>query len=109
MAAIARVRPIVRVHGAWHGGWCWRDVARRLREQGATVYTPTLTGLGERAHLRVPVPTLETHVADATGVIDAEELSDLVLVGHSYGGMVVTGVCDRRRAIARLPRGTMPW
>lgn len=61
------------------------------------MFAPTLTGLGERAHLRTPVPTLETHIADVLGVLEAEELTDVVLVGHSYAGMVITGVCDRAR------------
>jgi pimeloyl-ACP methyl ester carboxylesterase len=85
----------VLVHGAWHGGWCWRDVAARLSAQGARVFTPTLTGLGERAHLRDPAPSLDTHVRDVGGVLEAEELQGVVLVGHSYGGMVVTGAADR--------------
>lgn len=89
--------PVVLVHGAWHGGWCWRDVAARLRAAGHAVFAPTLTGLGERAHLRVPVPGLSTHVDDVCGLIEAEELSGLVLVGHSYGGMVVTGLADRMK------------
>jgi len=85
----------VLVHGAWHGGWCWWQVADRLRAAGHTVYTPTLTGLGERAHLRSPIISLETHVSDIAGVIESEELSGVVLVGHSYGGTVITGVAAR--------------
>ncbi|RFU49745.1 alpha/beta hydrolase [Paraburkholderia sp. DHOC27] len=85
----------VLVHGAWHGGWCYRDTARVLRESGHTVFTPTLTGLGERAHLNSHAITLETHIRDVCGVLEAEELSDVILVGHSYGGMVITGVADR--------------
>lgn len=85
----------VLVHGAWHGGWCWRRVADRLRSQGHRVFTPTLTGLGERVHLARPDTDLSTHIADVTDVIEAEELTDIVLCGHSYGGMVVTGVADR--------------
>lgn len=88
----------VLVHGAWHGGWCWRDVCALLRAEGAAVHTPTLTGLGERAHLRDPIPSLDTHIQDVIGLIEAEELSNIVLVGHSYGGMVITGVADRMRA-----------
>ena len=82
-------------HGAWHGGWCWRDVRRGLEAAGATVFTPTLTGLGERRHLLSPQVSLDTHIADVAGLIEAEELSDIVLCGHSYAGMVITGVCDR--------------
>lgn len=84
------------VHGAWHGGWCWRRVADLLRAAGHDVFTPTLTGLGERAHLARPDVDLETHIADVMGVLDAEELSDVILCGHSYGGMVITPVLDRR-------------
>jgi pimeloyl-ACP methyl ester carboxylesterase len=89
----------VLVHGAWHGGWCWRDLAAALRVEGHRVTTPTLTGLGERAHLLSPSVDLETHIADIVNHIDAEELQDIVLVGHSYGGFVVRGVCARRAAI----------
>jgi len=85
----------VLVHGAWHGGWCYRDTARALRATGHDVFTPTLTGVGERAHQGAENITLETHIRDVCGVIEAEELSDVVLCGHSYGGMVITGVADR--------------
>jgi pimeloyl-ACP methyl ester carboxylesterase len=84
------------VHGAWHGGWCWRRVSDILRSRGHEVHTPTLTGLGDRAHLASPDVDLETHINDVIGVLDAEELSDVVLCGHSYGGMVITPVLDRR-------------
>lgn len=84
----------VLVHGAWHGGWCWRRVADHLRRAGHEVYTPTLTGLGERVHLASADVALDTHIADVLGLIEAEELDRFVLVGHSYGGMVVTGVAD---------------
>jgi pimeloyl-ACP methyl ester carboxylesterase len=82
------------VHGAWHGGWCWRRVADRLRAAGHDVWTPTLTGLGERAHLAGPEVNLDTHIQDVLGVIKWERLDDVVLVGHSYGGAVITGVAD---------------
>jgi pimeloyl-ACP methyl ester carboxylesterase len=84
----------VLVHGAWIGGWCWRPNAQALRKAGHEVFTPTLTGLGERSHLMSPSINLDTHIADIVNVIKHEELSDVVLVGHSYGGMVVTGVAD---------------
>jgi pimeloyl-ACP methyl ester carboxylesterase len=87
--------PIVLVHGAWHGGWCWKRVAPRLRAAGHDVFTPTPTGVGERVHLAGPGVNLVTHVTDVLQVLEAEELSDVVLVGHSYAGMVVTGVADR--------------
>ena len=88
----------VLVHGAWHGGWCYKRVARLLRRAGHEVYTPTLTGLGERAHLMNRTIDLDTHVQDIVGVIRCEELSDVVLCGHSYGGMVITGVADQLAA-----------
>ena len=85
----------VLVHGAWHGGWCWKRVAPLLRAAGHEVYTPTLTGLGERAHLASPEIGLSTQVQDVVGVIETEDLRDVILVGHSYGGMVITGVAGR--------------
>ena len=85
----------VLVHGAWHGGWCYRDTAKALRDAGHTVFTPTHTGVGERAHQSAENVTLETHIRDVCGCIEAEELNDVILCGHSYGGMVVTGVADR--------------
>jgi pimeloyl-ACP methyl ester carboxylesterase len=85
----------VLVHGAWHGGWCYKRVARLLRQAGHEVYTPTLTGLGERAHLMNRTIDLDTHVQDIVGIIRCEELSDVVLCGHSYGGMVIAGVAEQ--------------
>ena len=85
----------VLVHGAWHGGWCYRDTAKALRDAGHTVFTPTHTGVGERAHQAGENITLETHIRDVCGCIEAEELNDVILCGHSYGGMVITGVADR--------------
>ncbi len=85
----------VLVHGAYHGGWCWRDVARRLRADGHDVFTPTLTGLGERSHLLTAAVGLSTHVQDVLNVLLWEDLKEVILVGHSYGGMVVTGVADQ--------------
>jgi pimeloyl-ACP methyl ester carboxylesterase len=84
------------VHGAWHGGWCWQRVADRLRAAGHIVFTPTLTGLGERAHLAGPDVDLDCHINDVLGVVDMEELEDVILCGHSYGGQVITPVLDRR-------------
>ena len=84
----------VLVHGAWHGGWCWRRVADRLRRDGHVVFTPTLTGLGERAHLVAPRIDLATHVADVVNLLKWERLSDVVLCGHSYGGFVISGVAE---------------
>lgn len=85
----------VLLHGAWHGGWCWARVAPLLRARGHEVLTPTQTGLGERAHLISPQVTLGTFVQDLVGVLEAEELSDAVLVGHSFGGIAVSGAADR--------------
>jgi pimeloyl-ACP methyl ester carboxylesterase len=85
----------VLVHGAWHGGWCWSRVSPVLREAGHTVYTPTLTGLGERSHLLTPAVDLRLHVQDIVGLLEYENLSSVVLVGHSYGGMVISGVAER--------------
>ena len=84
----------VLVHGAWHGGWCWRRVADRLRGGGHLVFTPTLTGLGERSHLLRVGIDLKTHIADVVNVMKWEGLSDIVLCGHSYGGMVISGVAE---------------
>jgi pimeloyl-ACP methyl ester carboxylesterase len=94
------VSTFVLVHGAWGGAWIWRRVIGPLRAAGHEVHAVTLTGDGERAHLRRPDISLPDHIADVLGLIDAEELSDIVLVGHSYGGMVITGVGD-----ALLARG----
>lgn len=85
----------VLVHGAWSGGWCYHKVAALLRAQGHTVFTPTLTGQGERAHLLAGSVNLSTHIADILNVFHYEGLSDVILAGHSYGGMVITGVADR--------------
>jgi pimeloyl-ACP methyl ester carboxylesterase len=91
----------VLVHGAWHGGWCWRRVADRLRRDGHIVFTPTLTGLGERSHLIHPDIDLDTHIADVVNVIKWERLSDVVLCGHSYGGFVISGVAEALAAAIR--------
>jgi pimeloyl-ACP methyl ester carboxylesterase len=86
---------IVLVHGAWHGGWYYRHTAAALRKMGHEVFTPTHTGVGERAHQANENITLETHIRDVAGCIEAEEIDDIILVGHSYGGMVITGLADR--------------
>src|SRR5580692_7125086 len=85
----------VLVHGAWHGSWCWKRVRSALQKQGHEVFTPTLTGIGERAHLLARAIDLETHTRDVLNLIRWEELDDIILCGHSYGGMIVTGVADR--------------
>jgi pimeloyl-ACP methyl ester carboxylesterase len=87
----------VLVHGAWHGGWCWRPVADLLRARGHTVFAPTLTGLGERAHLISPAVDVNLHGRDIAQVLRFEDLRDVVLVGHSYGGPVISCVADAER------------
>jgi pimeloyl-ACP methyl ester carboxylesterase len=96
LARILPAAPIfVLVHGAFHGGWCWRRVSDGLAEAGARVFAPTMTGLGERAHLLNARVGFATFVQDVVGLIEAEELSGIVLVGHSFGGAVISGVADR--------------
>jgi pimeloyl-ACP methyl ester carboxylesterase len=85
----------VLVHGAWHGSWCWARVRRRLSAEGHEVFTPTLTGVGERSHLLSRGVGLETHVLDVVNLLIWEDLRDVVLVGHSYGGAVVRHVADQ--------------
>ncbi len=82
-------------HGAWSGGWSWKKMRGPLADRGHALWTPTCTGLGERSHLADPRIDLETHVNDIMGVLEYEDLREVVLVGHSYGGMVATGVADR--------------
>jgi pimeloyl-ACP methyl ester carboxylesterase len=89
------VATYVLVHGGGHGGWCYQPVARILRSAGHEVYAPTLTGLGERSHLLSPAIDLDMHIRDVVAVLYYEDLRDVILVGHSYGGMVITGVADR--------------
>jgi len=89
------VATYVLVHGGAHGGWCYGPVARLLRTAGHEVHAPTLTGLGERAHLLGPGIDLDTHITDIAAVLHYEDLRDVILVGHSYGGMVITGAADR--------------
>lgn len=84
----------VLVHGAWHGGWGWVRLAELLHRQGHVVFTPTLTGLGERSHLMSASVNATTHITDVVNLIHYERLSDIVLVGHSYGGCVVSGVAE---------------
>jgi len=85
----------VLVHGGGHGGWCYNRVAPLLRAADHEVYTPTLTGLGERKHLLRPDIDLDTHITDVVNVLEYEDLNDVILLGHSYGGMVITGVAGR--------------
>jgi pimeloyl-ACP methyl ester carboxylesterase len=98
-AQIASTQPsgktYVLVHGAWHGGWCWKEVAESLRRMGHGVTTPTQTGLGDRKHLLSKDITLDTFAADIINHIEAEELNDVILVGHSFGGTSITAAADK--------------
>ncbi len=93
----------VFVHGSWHGGWCWQKLAPLLRQAGHAVYTPTLTGLGERSHLLTREVGLYTHIRDIVQVLEYEDLRQVILVGHSYGGAVISGVAEElAHRLARL-------
>jgi pimeloyl-ACP methyl ester carboxylesterase len=93
----------VLVHGAWHGGWCWKKVVPLLRSGGHEVFTPTLTGLGERSHLANPAVNLSTHTQDIINLLVYEDLERVVLVGHSYAGMVISAVAEQTpKRLARL-------
>jgi pimeloyl-ACP methyl ester carboxylesterase len=89
------MKTFVLVHGAWHGSWCWRRVRNALQADGHEVHTPTLTGVGERSHLLSPQVNLDAHIDDVVNLIVWEDLKDVVLCGHSYGGCVIRGVVDR--------------
>ncbi len=93
--AVTKSQTFVLVHGAWHGGWCWRRVARLLRARGHEVFTPTMTGLGERSHLLSAAVDLDTHIADIVNVFEWENITDAVLVGHSYGGWPISGAMEK--------------
>ena len=92
---MAAENTFVLVHGGFHGGWCWREVATALRARGHQVFTPTQTGCGERSHLLSKDITLDTFVDDIANVIQWEDLQDVILVGHSFGGNSISGVADR--------------
>jgi pimeloyl-ACP methyl ester carboxylesterase len=89
------VAPFVLIHGAYFGGWSWRWVVPYLRDAGHDVYAPSLTGVGERVHLAGPQVDLETHITDVVNLLHYEDVTGVVLVGWSYGGMIVAGVADR--------------
>lgn len=93
--SVASAANYLLVHGAWHGGWYWRRVADLLVAAGHRVFAPTLTGLSDRRHLLTPQTDVNTHIEDVAELIEAEELANVVLVGHSYGGVVITGVAAR--------------
>jgi pimeloyl-ACP methyl ester carboxylesterase len=97
------VTVFVVAHGAWSAGWAWKKMRPLLRAAGHELWTPTYTGLGERAHLASATIDLDTHIADVIGVLEMEDLRDVALIAHSYGGMVATGVADRaRERVAQL-------
>ena len=104
---IAMSHTFVLVHGAWHGGWCWQRVADRLRGGGHAVFTPTLTGLGERSHLLRGGIDLKTHITDIVNVMKWEGLSDVVLCGHSYGGFVISGVAEQMAPVMVPPQTSL--
>ena len=91
----------VVAHGAWSASWAWKKMRPLMSAAGHDLFVPCYTGLGERRHAASPAITLETHIADVMGAIEMEDLRDFVLVGHSYGGMVATGVADRARERVR--------
>lgn len=91
----------VLIHGGWHGAWCWSRVAKLLREDGHDVFTPTLTGLADRSHLLTDTVGLKTHVDDVVNLLKWENVSDVVLVGHSYGGVVISEVAERAPSALR--------
>src|SRR6266700_5341846 len=91
----AAPKTFVLAHGSWHGGWCWRRVADQLRAKGHVVYAPSYTGMGDRAHLLSKDITISTFAEDLVQVIQSEELTNVVLVGHSFGGVPISGVADR--------------
>ena len=99
----------VLVHGGGHGGWCYDKVTRRLQALGHRVYAPSLPGLGEHAHVVSPAIDLDAHIDDVVNLLFYEDLHDVIIVGHSYGGMVITGVADRAAdRVARSCTSTPP-
>jgi pimeloyl-ACP methyl ester carboxylesterase len=98
-----RMAIFLLVPGAWLGGWCWRDVAAHLEADGHKPVGATLTGLGERAHLLSQHIGLHTHISDIVGMVNHRDLNEVVLVGHSYGGMVITGAAEQ------IPAHTAAW
>ena len=97
MGSLSSDKTFLVCHGAWSGGWSWKKMFPLMQAAGYRLVVPTYTGLGEREHLANPSIDLETHIRDILSVIKFEDLSDIVLLGHSYGGMVATGVADRAR------------
>jgi pimeloyl-ACP methyl ester carboxylesterase len=101
LAASAPKRTWLVCHGAWSAGWAWKKMRPLLSEGGSTIWTPTYTGLGERAHLASAQVTVDTHVQDIVAVLEMEDLRDVTLIAHSYGGIVGTGVAGRARTRIR--------
>src|SRR6516164_2710248 len=97
MSSLSSEKTFLVCHGAWSGGWSWKKMFPLMQAAGHRLLVPTYTGLGDREHLANPAIDLETHIQDVLSVIKFEDLSDIVLLGHSYGGMVATGVADRAR------------
>lgn len=95
MANSTSPKTFVLVHGACHGGWCWKKLTPLLQATGHSVYTPTQTGLGERSHLLQPGLGLDVFIEDIANVLIWEDLRDVILVGHSFGGITITGLADR--------------
>ena len=93
----ASPRPLVLIHGAWHGGWCWEPTVEKVQalQPGLDIHTPTLLGLGDRAEFLTPELSLQDQIADIANYIDSRDLRNMVLVGHSYGGLIITGLADR--------------
>jgi pimeloyl-ACP methyl ester carboxylesterase len=96
-ASETKPQTFMLIHGTWHGGWVWQDVRYRLEDRGHRVFTPTLTGCGEREHLSSPDVGLQTHIDDLINVIRFEDLSDIVIVAHSFSGVAMTGAIDQMR------------
>jgi pimeloyl-ACP methyl ester carboxylesterase len=93
----AAAKSYVLLHGSFQGGWCWNQVAANLRQRGHLVYRPTLTGVGERSHLLNKTVTLEVWRTDILNLLRYEELTDVILVGHSFGGLIISAVADRAK------------
>lgn len=111
----SKMATYVLIHGAWHGGWCWRKVERLLRKSGARVYAPSLTGMGERSHIARHMDpaaiNLDLHIQDVKELLESEGLAEVILVGHAYAGMVITGVaevCSERLAHLVYVNGVVP-
>jgi pimeloyl-ACP methyl ester carboxylesterase len=92
----------VLVHGSWHGGWCWKKITPLLTKKGHLVFSPTLSGMGERFHIASPNMGLSVHIQDIVNLLEFEDLNDVILVGHSYTGMVITGVAEISTRIRKL-------